>query len=643
MSVACELDLDFKSADDLAFARRALEHADPNVLRLALHQLTGDPALAEMRVERVPVWGGALFTYALAPEHHAAVREMALKHLVDHSRGPEPAGQPSKATVRKTMEIFGHGHLSDPEFRLGYEEAAIDDFPRGVEWNAKPSKEVLSRKHVVVVGAGICGIAAGVQLEQLGIPYTVIERQSGIGGTWHLNDYPEARVDTISQIYQFKFEKKYPWRELFASRNETKKYLEHCAKKFGVADKIVFDTQLLEAIWDESRGKWKLTIRTEGADDRTIEADFVLSASGLFSTPKLPDIPGVESFEGEIFHSSQWKHDLDLSRRRVAQIGTGASGVQFASYLARKAQSLTIFQRTPNWVLPMEGYREQVPLELQWLFDNFPFYWNWFSYAMYFLNAQLQGLHEFDPEWQQNGGVINQRNDELRRDSELYIRNRLAARPDLIDKVIPKYPPLARRPTVDNGWYETLLRDNVMLVTDPISQITSNTIMTTEGKSYEVDTIVSAAGFQTMRYLWPVKYVGRGGATPDDLWSKDGPRAYLGVVMPKFPNFFMYYGPASQQRAGSFYTAAEAWTRYALKAILHVIENDKTSIECRQESFDEYNAELDAANKSILWETHGKGFYYVSPEGRSIVNAPWRIADLYDRLFAPNWDHFRVR
>jgi 4-hydroxyacetophenone monooxygenase len=631
------------AADGVAFIGKALAQADPNVLRLALHQLTGDPLLVQMRVERVPVWGGALFTYALAPEHHATVREMALKYLLERPRATSGEEHPSPAAVRATMEIFGHGPLTDAEFRLGHEEAAFEEFPRDVQWTTRPSQATLARIHIVVVGAGICGIAAGVQLERLGIPYTIIERQSGLGGTWHANDYPEARVDTISQIYQFKFEKKYPWTELFAARNETKQYLEHCAKKFKVADNIVFNTELTAAGWDETSGKWKITLRSEGSQDRAVEANFILSASGLFSTPKLPDIPGIESFTGALFHSSAWRHDLDVTGKRVAQIGTGASGVQFAPYLAKKAQSLTIFQRTPNWVLPMAGYRERVPAELQWLFDHFPFYWNWYSYSMYFLNAQLEGLHEFDLEWQKTGGIINKRNDELRRDSEHFIRSKLSARPDLIDKVVPRYPPLARRPTVDNGWYDALLRDNVTLVTDPLERIVPTGIVTKAGELFEADVIVSAAGFHTMRYLWPAKYVGRDGLTPEDLWRKDGPRAYLGVTMPKFPNFFMFYGPASQQRAGSFYTAAEAWTRYALKAITRVVEHGKTSIECRQDAFDAYNERLDEANKSILWETHGRGFYYVSAEGRSVVNAPWRIAELYDMLFAPNLDHFSIR
>ena len=628
---------------DDAFVRQVLEMADPNVLRLALHQLTGDPALAAMRVEKTLIWAGALYTFSLGSEHHGEVRNRAFDYLRNSMRSATVEALPSRERIRTTMELFGHGPLSDVEFGLAYEETALEEFPRDVHWNNKPSQEVLQGIHVVVIGAGISGIAAAVQLQRLGIPYTVIERQNDIGGTWNLNTYPEARVDSTSLIYQYKFEKKYPWTEFFASAGETRKYLRHCASKFNIADNIVFSTEVIQADWNEETAKWNLLLRTEGGNDRSMSAQFVISASGLFSTPKLPDIPGIETFRGKIFHTANWDPGIDLCGKRVAQIGTGATGVQVMPHLARNSKTLTVFQRTPNWVFSMEGYKAAIPNELHWLFEHFPFFWNWFSYGMYFLNAQLEGLQAFDPQWQKSGGAINQRNDELRASAEGFLRDKFAGRPDLIEKTLPRYPPMARRPTVDNGWYDALLQDNVELITEGIESISNEGIVDVSGRRHECDLIVCAAGFATLRYFWPVSYTGRDGACMDELWRKDGPRAYIGLTMPGFPNLFTFFGPNSQGRSGSFYTVAEMWARYSLQAITDVIESGKTSIECRFDAYENYNTRMDEATSKLLWETHGKGFYYLTEAGRSVVNSPWASPDYHALLLQPDYRDFVIR
>jgi 4-hydroxyacetophenone monooxygenase len=612
-------------------------------LRLTLYHLTRDPALAAMPADETPLWAGALFTYTMAPEYHEEVRQRAFDYMIAHAGEPVDPALFDPARIRETMELFGHGALSDAEFGFGAEEAAFADFPRGVEWTAKPSDAVLADYPVLVVGAGISGLAAAVHLEQLGLPYTVIERQGDLGGTWNFNTYPEARVDSSSLIYQYKFEKRYPWSEFFASGGETKRYLKHCADKFGVTDKILFNTDVVAADWDADDAMWAVRVQTRGQDPRVIRARFVISASGLFSTPKLPDIPGIADFAGPVRHTTDWQDGDTLAGKRVAQIGTGASGAQLMPYIARNADHVSVFQRTANWVLPMEGYRESIPADMQWLFDNVPLYWNWYSYNMHFLNSQLEGLQEFDPKWQAQGGTINQRNDTLRDNATAFIRERLKDRPDLIEKVIPNYPPMARRPTVDNGWYDAILRDNVDLVTDPIDHVTRDAIVTRDGTRHPVDLIICAAGFATTRYLWPANYTGRDGATLDLLWGKDGPRAHLGMTMPGFPNFFMFYGPSSQGRAGSFYSMAELWTRYALKAIVQVIERGAHTIEVTHAAFDASNAQLDAANKAVIWESHGKGFYYLTEQGRSVVNSPFRVVDVYRMLLSPDPADFEVR
>ena len=640
---AVELDESRHDRPDDARIRAGIAAADPNLLRLTLHHLTGNPRLKAMKTIGTPLWAGALFTYTLAPEHHDEVRELAFDYLTRNWGKVDEDAFKSTESVRPTMELFGHGPLPDDEFLMGYEEAAFDDFPRDVHWSSKPAQAVLDQYPIVIVGAGLSGLCAAIHLERLGLRYTIIERRSGLGGTWHFNNYPEARVDSSSLIYQYKFEKKYPWSEFFASAGETLKYLEHCAKKYNVADKIVFNTTVENGAWDEASGKWHIAVRSKDDASRTIEAAFVISAGGMFSTPKLPDIAGIDTFRGDVLFSTNWDATIPLAGRRIAQIGTGASGVQFMPYLARTAKTMTVFQRTPNYVLPMEGYRDSFPADLQWMFENFPLYWHWHSYGMHYLNAQLELLQEQDPAWQAQGGVVNERNDNLRETAVGYIKQVLADRPDLIEKVIPKIPPLARRATVDNGWFEALKRDNVTLVTDPIDHATPTGLVTKDGTLHECDVLVCATGFATTRYLWPAHYVGRDGANFDDLWSKDGPRAYLSLTAPGFPNFFMFYGPNSQGRSGSFYSMAESWTRYTLKMIVATIEQGARSVEVRRDAFEALNREVDAKTSELIWEKFGQGFYYLTAQGRSFVNTPWRGAEVFARLRNPAFDHYEFR
>jgi 4-hydroxyacetophenone monooxygenase len=575
--------------------------------------------------------------------HHEEVRSKAFEYWRSHPQAMQAAQEPLEpGEARRIMELFGQGRLTDDEFRCGYEEAAFAEFPRAVEWTHKPSAQLLSHQHVLVIGAGISGIAAAVQLQRLGLPYTVVERQEDLGGTWNFNKYPEVRVDSSSFIYQYKFEKRYPWKEFFASGAQTKVYLKHCAQKYGIAQKIVYGTEVLKAIWNEGSSKWDVTLRGADGVESHQSVNFIVNATGLFATPKLPDIEGAQTFRGRAFHTTGWDHQIDLKGKRVALIGNGSTGAQVMPHLARHAASVTVFQRTPNWVVPLDGYKAAVSAEIQWLFDHVPYYWNWFSYGLYFLNTQLEGLQSLDRAWQEQGGTVNQRNDEMRVSVEKIIHEKLAGRPDLINKVIPSYPPLARRLVVDNGWYDALLRDNVTLETAGIERITEHGVVTRDGREMPFDVIVYAAGFAVTKYFWPIDYVGRQGATLEQLWAPDGPRAHIGMTLPGFPNLFVCYGPNAQGRSGSFYSMAEVWARYALQAIVQVIESGGKSIECRREAYLDYNKKLDAQADTLLWQTFGRGHYYLTAEGRSVVNSPWTVVDYQTLLAAPNLRDFDV-
>ena len=628
--------------DNETTIRRALEHANFNVLRMALYHATGDPDLAKMKVNKIPLRGGAFFGYVLADEHIAELKDKATAYLLTQP-SMDSLTIPPDAELRSMLSLMTSEPLTDGDFQMGREELALEDFPRTAEWTGeRPARA--DDYSVVIVGAGASGIAAAIQFERLGITYIIIERQSDIGGTWNLNHYPDARVDTSSYLYQFKFEKNYPWSEYFATQGEIKRYLEHVARKYNVYEKIRFSTTVKEAHFNEVSSEWNVELLSEDGRPELMTAGVIISAAGQFSVPKMPDIPGIDDFRGDLIHTAAWKDGYDSSGKRLAIIGNGSTGVQIMAGLASTAEHMLVFQRTPQWISPMEGYRDLISDEVRWLFDNVPGYWNWFCYSSQTTTAGMQGAQEYDRAWQAMGGQISERNDGLRSSLTAYAVSKLASRPDLVKKVLPDYAPLARRLVVDNGWYEALTWPNVELVTDGISRITANSIITTDGVEHPVDTIIAAAGFHATSYLSPTEYRGRGGTSIAEFWEKDGPRAFIGLTVPGFPNMFMFYGPNSQTRAGSFMSWIEIWARYTAQAVVGLIERGGKSLDVKQEVFDKYNHAMDEGMKAIIWEKEGpqRRNYFINRWGRQNVQPPWRNGDYYLMLAEPNFDHYTI-
>jgi 4-hydroxyacetophenone monooxygenase len=622
---------------DEELAMRALEQADPNILRLSLMHATGDDSLADMRIERVE--SGLFPTWALGEEHHAEVKERMLEFL-------RSAGTPAVADsdrVRMLMSMANGAELTDEAFRFGFEELALEDFPRDVRWTSEPSAALLENLHVTIIGGGFSGIAVAVQLGRLGIPYTLVERQAGLGGTWMFNDYPGLRVDVPSSSYQFKFEKKYPWKSIFPRRAEILEYLEHVAAKHDVLSHCKFETEVEDAVWKEADSVWELTVADASGSHETLRTNYVVCAAGLFSTPLEAGFEGIDEFRGRVMHSTTWDNDYDYRGKKVAIIGSGSSGAQLAPTIVADVASLALFARTPHWVMPVPGYLDEWAAEIQWLFDNVPYYWNWFSYTSFLAVLNFQDLQEDDTAWQAAGGAINEANDKLRAMLLEYIQSHVGDRPDLIDRVVPSVAPLGRRFVVDMGWYDTIKRDDVELVSDRIARFDVDGIVTEDGRDRAFDLVVLATGFQVSKYFFPVKYVGRDGATLDQLWERDGARAYLSMTFPGLPNFFAMYGPNGQSRTGGFPMSTEIWTRYILEAIIGVTESGHSSLEVRRDVYDAYNESVDAANKTVIWEREGKGSYYINKFGRNELNHPFRVQDAFLSMESVDLGDYHVK
>ncbi|MBW8815318.1 MAG: NAD(P)/FAD-dependent oxidoreductase [Caulobacterales bacterium] len=620
------------------FLRRAVAAANIPALRLALYQQTRDPELAAMPVEERLIRGGALRVYDIPEEHHATIRRKACEFLASSAQA-KPA--PSLEETAELIALFTGKIASPTELAYGYEELGFAEIPRNTTWSRPPPADVLNAFHVTIVGAGFSGIAAAIQLSRLGIPYRIVERHPAAGGTWFVNDYPEARVDIPSFLYQYKFERDYRWKSYFGAQAELREYAEYMIDKYAVRPHISFSTELTDARWDAEQGKWVLTLRDADGALKTQVSNVLISASGTFSTPKLPDIPGAEHFQGKMFHTTAWDHSFDYTGKRVALVGTGSTGTQLARGVAQTAAKLTIYQRTPNWITPIRGYHDPVSPEKQWMLDHMPGYRSWFIFSAYVSELQLQEFQELDLEWVAKGGRVNERNDRLASALTDYIRAKVGHREDLFSKLVPTYAPLARRLVIDNAWYDTLLRDNVELVASGVRAFTSDGVISDDGVERKADLVVLAAGFKVTEYLWPARYQGRDGTSLEDLWGRDGARAYKGMTLPGFPNFFMMYGPNGQTRGGGFHSWVEILSRYISGLVVEMIESGKRTIEVRGDAYDEYNARLDREMKTVLWENQkGGGGYYINEHGRSTINMPWTIDEYYQLVSAPDPENF---
>jgi 4-hydroxyacetophenone monooxygenase len=625
---------------DAAFVRRVLKSANLNALRLALYHQTGDESLARMRVLERPVQGGALVAYVLDREHRDELTEKAAAWLLS---GAKPKPDPTKEQVIAMMPLFT-GHPPRPgDAEFGYEDMGFETYPRNATWTGAAPAARLEDFSVTIVGAGFSGIAAAVQLDRLGIRYQIVERQEDIGGTWQLNNYPEARVDISSFLYQFKFEKNYPWKSYFATRAELKEYFDYIVDKYGIRPKIRLSTTATRAEWNDADKHWELELRGPDGATQIVRSNVVISCSGLFSTPNLPDIPGIESFQGSMFHTTAWDHSYDYAGKRIVLIGTGSTGCQLMPRLAQTAAKITVIQRTANWIMPVKGYHERVSAETRWLLDNFPGYSNWFLYSHFVGSLQKQEMETLDPEWIARGGTVNERNNLLARALTEFIRSKVGAREDLFRKLLPTHPPLARRLVIDNAWYDALMRDNVELVAHGVQRITPNSVIAADGSEHPCDLIVLSAGFKVSKYLWPVNYRGRNGVSVQDAWSKDGARAYLTMTLPDFPNFFMLYGPNSGVRGGSFHSWVEIFMRYIGELLVKMLEDGKSEVEVRRTAFDDYNWKMDQEMHTLLWTTEGRGGYFVNEHGRVGTQMPWKADRFYELVRTADTDNFLFR
>ena len=512
---------------------------------------------------------------------------------------------------------------------------------RDVHWST-PSVSPNGFK-VLIIGAGFAGICAAIKLQALGIPYVVVEKNSDIGGTWFDNNYPDAGVDTPNHFYSYSFAPNTKWKHYFSKRSDIWQYAQDVAEKFNIISHIRFSTEVTTMKWNIESQTWTTTI-TNSAQTKDEEFSAVITAVGQLNRPNLAPARGIENFNGDWFHSAHWNHSVDLSGKRVAVIGTGASAMQFMPTLAATAGDVTIFQRSPQWVRPNNDYHRTVSENTMWLLENMPFYAQWYRFGLFwrFGDGLLRTLRR-DPEWQFPERSMNRHNDRHREQLTEHLLQELEGRADLIEKCLPDYPPYGKRILVDNNWYSTLRRDNVHLVTSAVDRVTNTGIIDADGDKHDFDVIILATGFQAGNLLSPIDIRGVSGTPLRDVWGVDDPRAYLGITVPDYPNMFVLVGPNTfVAHGGSIIYQAECEMRYVTDCIRHMVENGISSVEVKQDVHDEYNERVDAEHDQLVWSHSGLHSWYRNSKGRVFSPMPWRFVDYWQMTHAFNESEYTV-
>jgi 4-hydroxyacetophenone monooxygenase len=466
----------------------------------------------------------------------------------------------------------------------------------------------------------------------------VIEKNEDVGGTWFENTYPGARVDVSNAFYSYSFAQKIDWPKYFSPQQVLLDYFRDCATEYGVRDHIRFNTEVTSAAFDEQRCVWAVRVRTPDGREETIEAQALISAVGQLNQPKMPEIAGREGFAGPSFHSARWDHSVDLKGKRVAVIGTGASAAQFIPLIAKEVAELDIYQRTANWFFPAPTYQDDVPAGLSWLFLHVPHYMHWYRFWLFWNSTDgLLPAAIVDPSWQHPDRSVSEANDQIRALLTMYLQAQYAGRPDLLAKALPSYPPTAKRVVIDNGaWAETVKRDHVHLITDKIKEITQGGVVADDGEERAADVIIYGTGFQASHFLTPMKVTGRSGIDINEQWDGDA-RAYMGITVPNFPNFFMLYGPNTNIVVnGSIIFFSECEVQYVLGCLHLLLEEGHRAMDIKPDVHDAYNARIDAANRLRTWGASSVNSWYKNDRGRVAQNWPFNLIEYWQQTQAPN-------
>ncbi len=475
-----------------------------------------------------------------------------------------------------------------------------------------------TKRRIIIIGAGPGGICAAIGLRQAGYDdIVVLDKADGVGGTWWHNSYPGCACDVPTHLYSFSFELNTGWSRPYATQPEIQRYMEHVVDTYGVRPMLRLGTGVKGCYWDDECLVWRVLTDT----GEELEADVVVSAIGMFNELSWPSIPGMDSFGGTLFHSARWRHDHDLTGRKVAVIGSAASAVQFVPEIAARTDALHVYQRTANWVLP----KDDTPFDTETLAElqANPITVRQRRWKLW---RELNHFTQFDDD------VL------LGKAERAGLRNiALVQDPAVRAKLTPTEPYGCKRPLISNDWYPTFNLPQVELVTDPIERITERGVVTADGVEREVDTIIVATGFQVQRYLSALEVTGRNGVVLNEAWA-DGAQAYLGITTSGFPNLFMLYGPNTNQ--GSIIYMIECQVAYLVRQVQRLDAEGLVWLDLKPEVQAAYNDRIqEELERFDVWK-HECNHYYRAPSGRIVTQFPGDMANYRERTSQPDPDAY---
>jgi cation diffusion facilitator CzcD-associated flavoprotein CzcO len=475
---------------------------------------------------------------------------------------------------------------------------------------------------IAIIGAGMSGIAAVVKLRRAGYTdLTVYEKADRVGGTWRENRYPGLSCDVPSYWYSFTFAPNPDWSHRFSYGPEIQAYMERVAERFGVADVVHFDTPVTALTWEAPR--WRLTTAT--GEERMF--DLVVSATGVLHHPVLPDIPGLESFEGHAFHSARWDPSVDLAGKRVGVVGTGSTAAQIVGAIAAQVDRLEVFQRTPQWMAPLpqktysRGWKRFLRL--------FPFVLPLLYHFYYQIMARWVG-----------GAVLGDERAH-RRVAEACRKNleRNVSDPELRRKLTPEYEAACKRLVICSDFYPAISRENAELVTEAIDHIDAAGVVTADGRRRDLDVLVLATGFDPSAFVLPIRVTGEGGVDLEKRW--DGtPRAHRAMSVPGFPNFWMLEGPTGPIGNLSLITITEYQVDYLIQCLDEMKRRGLDAMAPTEEAFEAYNAGIRAALPRTIWVTGGCNSWYLDKSGLPNLY-PWSPARFRKEMRRPDFSEYR--
>jgi len=455
------------------------------------------------------------------------------------------------------------------------------------------NRQEATKPRIAIIGSGFSGLCLGIQLKKAGIhSFKIFEKADRLGGTWRDNTYPGAACDIPAFSYCFSFEQKTDWTRKWAGQEEILAYMDHCAEKYGILQHLRFTTEVESARFDADAAVWGL--RTRAGEE--IEAEVVISAVGQLSRPKVPDIPGLETFRGESFHSARWSHDYNLEGKRVGVIGNAASAIQFIPEVAKQVDHLSVFQRSANWMIPRMDRpysRKEIDRFTRhpWLAKLYR-WWIWASFELRYPMVFRAGS------WL---GPL------FERMAKKYMRS-IIKDPKLREALVPDYPIGARRILISDDYYQALERENVEVVTAGIERVVEDGIVDNEGRTHVVDAILLATGFRTTEFLAPIRIQGLEGRSLEEEW-KDGAQAYLGITVAGFPNFFMTYGPNTNLGHNSIIFMLECQTRYIMQCIERIWKGRLAYLDLRPEVQASFNAKIQSELRRTVWAETDRSWY----------------------------------